>query len=876
MPFFPLLRASAFGILLTTLSSAQSVPLTVNPASREEVRQFYRAIYNASENIPIGWTGSYATGNAGDTSPAFKEATRLRINFFRALVGLPAGITFNPVFNAADQQAALMQSVNAFSNNVITLNHTPPASWTFFTAAGADASAKSNLYYGKAGADAITGYIADAGAINAALGHRRWMLFPQTLQMGTGDVPGDGTIARSATNATWILDTTPGGTTTSPRPATRTPQVMYPPAGFVPFQLVWPRWSFSYAGADFSGATVTMTRAGQSVPVALEPLSNTTVVGENTIVWVYNNTDSGSEDPHPRPAADTAYVVSVNNVRIGGASQNFTYTVTVFDPDAPAADFVPTLLAGSATPAPGVATDYAVTRPAFTNGFDWRTLQFSPSAKVYTAEAGLDGLTATTTAGYDVVQTITAGAGRSSYRLAHAQPASTQLLTLPGLYFVGSNSPTLTFLSQVGVVSINEVAHVQISTDDGDSWVDVFTQAGKSTAANANAITEENFVARTISLAPFAGRTISVRLSFTLDPTGRLYVPGVNNLVGWFVDNLTLTDVQTATPGPFTRVPNSSNLAFTPPAAGAIALQARGVMFGAYPIEWGRVLSVTARDPNLNNDPGRLVNMSIRTNAGTGDNTLIVGVGLGGGGTSGNKAVLLRAVGPTLTAFGVGGALADTIMTVFQGSAQIAQNDDWDAIAGATFGSVGAFGFAAASKDSALYNPALPSGSYSIQIVGKNNGTGVALAEVYDATAKEAFSTATPRLVNVSARTQVGTGDNILIAGFVVGGSNPVRVLVRAVGPTLGAFGVTGTLADPSLEILNSSAVKVAENDNWSGTSELKTAFASVAAFALTADTSRDAALVATLAPGSYTAQIRGVNNTSGVALVEVYELPQP
>lgn len=268
---------------------------------------------------------------------------------------------------------------------------------------------------------------------------------------------------------------------------------------------------------------------------------------------------------------------------------------------------------------------------------------------------------------------------------------------------------------------------------------------------------------------------------------------------------------------------------------------------------------------------GRLVNMSIRTNAGTGDNTLIVGVGVGG--ATGTKAVLFRGVGPTLGGFGVTGVLADPVITAFQGPAAVAQNDDWGG--GFDFGTVGAFGFAtAAPRDAALYNVSMPAGSYSLQITGKNNGTGIALAEIYDATPAALFTATTPRLVNVSARTQVGTGDNVLIAGFVVGGASPVRVLVRAVGPTLAGFGVGGTLANPKLELFNASSVKVADNDDWAGTAELKAAFASVGAFAFASDGSRDAALTATLQPGSYTAQISGVGGTTGVALVEVYELP--
>jgi hypothetical protein len=267
---------------------------------------------------------------------------------------------------------------------------------------------------------------------------------------------------------------------------------------------------------------------------------------------------------------------------------------------------------------------------------------------------------------------------------------------------------------------------------------------------------------------------------------------------------------------------------------------------------------------------GRLINLSVRTATGADDDTLIVGLALGGAGTAGTKAVLLRAVGPTLEGFGVGGALADPVMTVYQGQAQVAQNDDWNATAGAVFPTVGAFAFTAGSRDAALYNAALPSNSYSIQIAGKAGGTGIALAEIYDATASGAFTAATPRLVNVSARTQVGTGDNILIAGFVIGGQSPVRVLVRAVGPTLTGFGVGGALTDPRLEIFQGGA-RTAENDNWDAATAAN--FASVGAFNFVAG-SKDAALVATLPPGSYTAQVSGVGGTTGIALVEVYELP--
>ena len=269
-------------------------------------------------------------------------------------------------------------------------------------------------------------------------------------------------------------------------------------------------------------------------------------------------------------------------------------------------------------------------------------------------------------------------------------------------------------------------------------------------------------------------------------------------------------------------------------------------------------------------DPGRLANLSVRTQAGTGDQTLITGFALSG---SGPKQLLVRAVGPTLGVFGLNGTLADPQVEIAPlGGANLATNNNWGGIAAlkAAFGSVGAFNFASdTSLDAALLFSPTP-GSYTAKVTGVNNGTGVALVEVYDAGTGN-----TAKLTNVSARTQVGTGGDVLIVGFVVSGNIPKKLLIRAVGPTLGAFGVGGTLADPVLQVrpLGSENI-VATNDDWRGTPALKGAFSSVAAFTFTADTSRDAAIAIELPPGAYTATVSGKAGTTGVALVEVYELP--
>ena len=277
--------------------------------------------------------------------------------------------------------------------------------------------------------------------------------------------------------------------------------------------------------------------------------------------------------------------------------------------------------------------------------------------------------------------------------------------------------------------------------------------------------------------------------------------------------------------------------------------------------------------------PGRLVNLSVRIGAGTGDSTLLVGFVVGGSGTAGTKPLLIRGVGPTLTAYGVGGALADPNLDfLLQGSTTpLFSNDNWggDAQITSVGNAVGAFPFSSStSKDSALY--VTPGGGvYSARITGVSNTTGIALAEIYDASGGS-FTSTTPRLINVSARALVGTGEGALIAGFVINGNSPRTVLIRGIGPTLGSYGVGGAIVDPQLELtqtVSGATVPVATNDNWNGDPMIASAASAVGAFAL-GSTSKDASILITLAPGVYSAKVTGVANTTGIGLIEVYEVP--
>ena len=280
-------------------------------------------------------------------------------------------------------------------------------------------------------------------------------------------------------------------------------------------------------------------------------------------------------------------------------------------------------------------------------------------------------------------------------------------------------------------------------------------------------------------------------------------------------------------------------------------------------------LTVIVRDA----DPGRFVNFSVRSQVETGSGTLIVGFVTGGGGTSGTKPLLLRAIGPALGAFGVSEFVADPTAALYNGTTLVAANDNWSGSEPirAMNAQVGAFSLAdPASRDAAMVTTRA-AGPYTLWV---NGAAGVALAEIYDGTPAASYRPTTPRLINVSVRTLVGPGNDILIAGFVVGGSTDRTVLIRGVGPGLTSFGVGDALADPRLQVFRGgNATPIAGNNDWGGTALLVSVFARAGAFGLQ-PTSRDAALVLRVTPGAYTAQLSSATGAAGVVLLDIYEVP--
>jgi hypothetical protein len=517
-----------------------------------------------------------------------------------------------------------------------------------------------------------------------------------------------------------------------------------------------------------------------------------------------------------------------------------------------------------------------------------------------------------------------------SYRVTGSLPPG---LTVPGASTAGvvnGSSGSITGVpTTAGSYTISIVAyeHTNASGDAFGPATIRFTITG--TAAIAPTITTQP-----TSQSVIAGATVTLSVAATGSPTPTFqWRKNSTAIAGATNSNLTLTNVQAADAGDYTAVvSNSAGSVTSTIATLAIAAAATGPVVTSQPqsqnLATGATatlaVSATGNDlayqwkkagvalagangssftiPNVTADSMGFYYVTVTSASGSTDSAVAT-VTVNTGGTSrlvnvstrgfvpaggsltpgfvlqGNttKALVIRGVGPTLGSFGVGETLADPTMEIIplgSGTA-VASNDNWGGTTALreAFAQVGAFPLATAtSADSSVETKLTAAGAmgYTVRITSKSSAVaGIALAEVYD---EEPIS-APVRLVNVSTSGFVGTGDQALVPGFVIGGTAPKRLLIRAVGPGLTQFGVTGVLDDPQLSVLPlGKDFTVAANNNWGGSSNLQAAFSQAAAFTLSPE-SKDAAVVVQLPPGGYTVVVSGVGNTTGTALVEVYDL---
>ena len=541
----------------------------IDTNQRDAVLLFLRSVHDSSSGVPVDWTGSLSGCNAGSTSTASQDATQRRINWVRAMAGVPAAVQLDAVLNQKAQQAALMMAAQG------QLSHAPQPGWACWTAAGAEAAANSNLTQ-NAGASVITDdYLHDPGANNAAVGHRRWLLHPQTRAMGTGDVQGSDGTRSVAANVLWVIDSQVGAV----RPAVRDGFVAWPPPGFVPHTSVYPRWSISYPGADFSQALLSMSENGQAIATQAEPVESG--YGENTLVWLPGAWRDGMR--WSRPTADTRYQVSVANVRVGAELRNFSYSVTVFDAEAPAAWAGIGSVRGSANVMAATASRYDFNAVSSATGYQWSSRPLAALVWAEGAETGGAGVQIETSAGYEPMPVGIAAEGNRAFHLAHTQPADQTIGLRPTV--VPSATTRLRWASRLGWATAAQSALVEASTDDGRSWATLYRQDGNGGEG------ERGFAQREISLGALAGQAVLLRFRYAR-PLGSYY-PQATAGVGWYVDDLRLINADTFSGAGTQSQTTTPTQLLSLPSAGRWLIQARPGMYGQWPA-WSAGLVVQA------------------------------------------------------------------------------------------------------------------------------------------------------------------------------------------------------------------------------------------------------------------------------------------
>ncbi|HEY1737501.1 MAG TPA: CAP domain-containing protein [Acidimicrobiia bacterium] len=522
-------------------SATPQGPFTVTMSNREDVRQFFYRVHEASNDVAPGWTGSIAGCNPGTVSSDYLNATLTRINYFRAMAGVPSNVTLNATDNQQAQAAALMMSAQN------DLSHAPPNTWACWSQDGFDGASSSNLALGNTGPASIDQLMFD----DDVLGHRRNMLYEGTDVMGSGSVPA--TSGHDAAEAQYVLSPP-----VSPVPTPRDGFMAWPPKGFVPYQIVYPRWSFSLANASFAGATVTMSSNGNNVPVTIEGRDNE--FGDPAIIWIPTVNGVTDGQAWPNPGADATYTVTVSGVTVNGNPvAPSTYNVTVIDPSKGDSAHAPS---GPASPPVGQNSQYSV--PAIPNatGYQWRTTPLSASTLNDGAENGLSNWTANVD-GYTPIETTNVASGSHAFDLYIGQFNNPDTLTLNSTLLPNASSQ-LSFDSETADFDHLD-ASVQVSTDGGTTWSSApFQQAGGN---------ETSFTHKTVSLAPYAGEQINIRFSvaYAFDGGG---VCLCNSNV-WYFDNVALSNTQQVGTPTLSGVTASPSFNFDPSTAGPYAIDVR-------------------------------------------------------------------------------------------------------------------------------------------------------------------------------------------------------------------------------------------------------------------------------------------------------------
>lgn len=505
-----LLPLGAQGWLPGTSDPQAADGFVVDTSNRNVVVSFFNTVYRASENYAshIEWTGDVQSGDPGTTSHVFKEDVRRRINFYRALVGLPADIIFDETSSQKSQEAALMMAANG------QLSHFPTPDWTHYTEDGAEGAARSNLYLGRYGPPAIDGYILDPGENNKPVGHRRWILYSRARVMGTGDIPPGGS-SHLSSNANWVI----GNFNPAPPPRF----VAWPNEGYSPQPIVPERWSLSYPGASFASASVVMTHNGQEIPVDI--VSNTdTGMGDNTLVW----------EPASLPGSageDREFTITVSGMSGAGVPASHTYSVHLFDPNILTDEVV---ISGPASPSVSGAT-YSFNSIDQADAYELRVSLGSHASWTEGAEdAPTPRILDKTSSAYPLRQGDVKRTGNKAFHLTF--PAFTNQEFRVDREIIPSSQSRLVFHDLGRFATTTTTLSAEVSANDGASWIEIWSRPG---VGNNSSLWDSTFQARSLDLSPFQGQKILIRFKLRYNGGSAFVNTSTNH--GFFIDDISVT-----------------------------------------------------------------------------------------------------------------------------------------------------------------------------------------------------------------------------------------------------------------------------------------------------------------------------------------------
>jgi Abnormal spindle-like microcephaly-assoc'd, ASPM-SPD-2-Hydin len=483
----------------------------VDTLDRMDVLGFYNTVYRASEDYEssIGWTGSTPLGVAGTTTLQFREDVRRRVNFYRALAGIPSDIRFNDAKGLKCRQAALMFSANS------AISHFPPTTWTYYSTAGAEAASMSNIGWGSYGATSIDRYMFDRGDNNVIVGHRRWVLYPKAQEMATGNVSPNGGFP--AGNALWVI----GNFKPAASPKKFVP---WPNAGFTPQNLIPERWSLTFPGADFSKANVTMSRSGTALPLVVTSRTATDL-GENTLVW----------EPSGLPITslrDLSYDVSVTGIEGVGVPTSTTYQVISFNPGV----LNNSITITGPTDSIPAGTNYQFNTIDQSDGYQ---LRVSTGIASLWSEGGetMTRIVGRTAADYPLTQTLVKRDGTHAFHLAFPNRQAGEQGFEIARDIIPSPASNLVFHDLFRYSTTTSRLSAEVSTDNGLSWAEIWGRNGNGD--NNQSGWDQMFSAHSVSLAAYAGKPVNIRFVYRFD--GYTYLQTTERY-GIFLDDISVTD----------------------------------------------------------------------------------------------------------------------------------------------------------------------------------------------------------------------------------------------------------------------------------------------------------------------------------------------